>query len=436
MHATRSWFKMDTLLQTTRQTFDLHTPEKARMHQFSVTDCLMGAQAIFSLKYPSLLQFDKDYSSETQIRHNLRTLYGLTNVPSDTQLRERLDGDFITPIRRSMETHIQTLQRTKALEVMKFYGDYYLVSGDGTEFFSSNDIKCDHCCTKVHNKGKANELTSYHHQMLVGCIVHPDRKTVFPVGFAPIVREDGAQKNDCEQNAGKRWLDEFRKAHPKLPVIFLGDGLYSKAPFIQKLNDKRMRYILVAKEDDHKALYDYFWAGDGEDIGEVTLKRDHITNYYRFMNNVPLNDANPDVLVNVMYNEETNTKTNKTVKRMWVTDLEVNKSNIAKLVKGARTRWKIENETFNTLKTKGYHFEHNFGHGYKGLANVFAGMMIHAFLIDQILEAFNKAFQAILTKFHARIVTWARLRNAFTTYFARTWDAFYNAILDPPSIVI
>ena len=97
--------------------------------------------------------------------------------------------------------------------------------------------------------------------MLVGSIVHPDVKTVFPIGFEPIEREDGSRKNDCGQNAGKRWVDNFRQDHPKLKIIFLGDELYSSGPFIQKLISKNIAYILVAKPDDHKALYEYFWAG-------------------------------------------------------------------------------------------------------------------------------------------------------------------------------
>jgi hypothetical protein len=43
----------------------------------------------------------------------------------------------------------------------------------------------------------------------------------------------------------------------------------------------------------------------------------------------------------------------------WVTDLTITEENAPTLVAGGRARWKIENETFNTLKNQGYHFEHN-----------------------------------------------------------------------------
>lgn len=437
MKKTRSWFQIDSLLETTRSTLNTCCHDACTQYEIPTVDCYMSGVAIFHLKYPSLLQFEQERLSEKKIRENLKTLYGISRVPCDTQLRERLDQhNFTIPIRRVIAAHFRTLQRTKALETMKFLDDYYLISGDATGFFSSNEVKCTQCCTKVHNKGKNNEYTSYHHQMLVGCIVHPDVKTVFPIGFEPIQRDDGSKKNDCEQAAGKRWIDHFRQDHPKLNVVFLGDGLYSKGPFIQKLMHKNMHYILVAKEDDHKNLYDYFWAGEGDDVVELTCTRDHVINRYRFMKKVPLNDTHPDLNVTVIYNSETHQKTGITVNRMWVTDLSVTTENVATIVKGARTRWKIENETFNTLKTKGYHFEHNYGHGNNGLANVFAGLMLLAFLIDQILEAFNKTFQAVMKKCISRIRCWEKCRAIFFTYFVSNWEAFYHAILAPPAFVI
>ena len=65
------------------------------------------------------------------------------------------------------------------------------------------------------------------------------------------------------------------------------------------------------------------------------------------------------------------------------------------LMRGARARWKVENETFNTLKNHGYHFEHHFGHGYRHLSTVMVHLMTLAFLIDQIQQhccgLFNRA---------------------------------------------
>ncbi len=49
------------------------------------------------------------------------------------------------------------------------------------------------------------------------------------------------------------------------------------------------------------------------------------------------------------------------------------------VMRGGRGRWKIENETFNTLKNQGYQLEHNYGHGQKHLATVFGLLMMLPF---------------------------------------------------------
>ena len=70
----------------------------------------------------------------------------------------------------------------------------------------------------------------------------------------------------------------------------------------------------------------------------------------------------------------------------WVSDLPIEESTVMEMMRAGRARWRIENETFNTLKNQGYRFEHNFGHGHKHLATVFAYLMMLAFLIDQVRQ--------------------------------------------------
>ena len=65
------------------------------------------------------------------------------------------------------------------------------------------------------------------------------------------------------------------------------------------------------------------------------------------------------------------------------------------MVRGGRARWKIENETFNTLKNQGYQFGHNFGHGKQNLSTIFVMLMMLAFLVDQTQELCCPLFQAV-----------------------------------------
>jgi hypothetical protein len=431
MNQTRNQFTHSSLLSLVRESLSLHHQDKPKKYDIPTADCLMSGLAMFSLKYASLLQFEKHRKSEeTTLCHNMHNLYEVPRVPCDTQMRERLDGQKLTGIRASNKAIIGRLQRGKVLEEWKFL-DHYLVPLDGTGFFSSSSIHCDSCCEKNHKGGEK----TYTHQMVVGSIVHPDKKQVLPLGFEPIVKSDGQEKNDCERNASKRWLINFREAHPKLPVIVIGDGLFSNGPFIDDLESHHCHYILVAQEKDHKYLYDWFWKAESPDVTEFEETIGKVHKRYRFMENVPLNDSRADKLVSVVFYEEINAKGIKR-KWLWVTNLKVTRQNVKDIVKAGRARWKIENETFNTLKNQGYNFEHNYGHGNKTLSNVLAGLMLLAFLIDQCLEAVNLDFQKILEKMETRSRLWQKIRSLFDLAFIESWEALYAAILAPPQFVL
>lgn len=433
MNKTRASFRHSALLGKIRSSFNKGSNNLNQKNEISLTDCLMSGLAIFSLKFKSLLKFEEDKASAPVVRNNLGMLYGIKKVPCDTYLRERLDMQEISIIRVAFTSLLANLQRSKVLESWKFLDDKFLVSLDASGFFSSNTVKCEYCCTKVLHKGTKEEIVSYQHQMLVGSIVSPGMKQVIPVGFEPIVKGDGERKNDCEINCSKRWLEQYRKEHPQLPTIIVADGLYSKASFIRELMKKRCSYILVAKEADHKYLYDYFWAGSGADISEYEVMLPEKEQKYRFMNEVPLNDMNHELKVNVLYFEEYDKKKNRRTKWLWVTDIEITRDNAKLIMKGGRARWKIENETFNTLKNQGYNFEHNFGHGYKGLSNMFAGLMLLAFFVDQILEAVNLEYQAVLRKYGSRSNTFEKIRGKFFDFLISSFERLYEVmIIGPP----
>jgi hypothetical protein len=96
--------------------------------------------------------------------------------------------------------------------------------------------------------------------------------------------------------------------------------------------------------------------------------------------------------------------------------------------RGGRAKWKIENETFNTLKNQGYNFEHNFGHGYKHLTTIFAMLMFLAFMIDQIQQFSCGLFQMALEAMESKTRLWVRMRAYFMTLFIDSWEDFFQGI--------
>jgi hypothetical protein len=153
MLSIRKFLSAVGLLTIVRTEFDkIKPPRKLSPKNISFTDCLMSAFAMFGLKYPSLLQFDTSHRLDPQINHNLKSLYGIEQIPSDTYMRQRLDEAQPSTLRKVYKRVFAFLQRGKALESYRYLNGRYLLAGDGTGFFESKDVHCDCCCIKYKHK--------------------------------------------------------------------------------------------------------------------------------------------------------------------------------------------------------------------------------------------------------------------------------------------
>lgn len=413
----------DALIDTLRQRFAT-LPDARVQPTVPLADALMSGFALFALKDPSLLAFDK---RRQEPNSNLHTIYGIEQVPCDSQLRDILDPidpDYLRPCFTDLFRH---LQRGKALEPLAFFRGHYLLSFDGSGYFSSQKIHCPHCLEKHHRNG----TVTYHHQMLAAVLVHPDFREVIPLMPEPILKQDGDTKNDCERNAAKRFFRAFRRDHPRLPVIATGDGLTSNAPLIRDLGGHNIRFILGAKPGDHTFLFQQLDTGMASGQTQVVTWWNATTQtlqHYRWLNQVPLNEANLDVLVNVVDYWEIKEE-QVLFHGSWVTDLEVIETTVELIMRGGRSRWKIENETFNTLKNQGYQFEHNFGHGDEHLSVVFGVLMLLAFLSDQIQQLCCTLFQAMWAKAGSKRQLWDELRHLFHAFTFGSMRELYEAML-------
>ena len=385
-----------------------------------LASALMSAFAMFSLKDSSLLAFE---NRRGYANHNLEAIYGIEAIPSDTQMREILDDvspDDIVPLFNDI---FRQVQRGKVLEDFTFLDNYYLVSIDGTGYFFSKKIHCDSCLEKTNSR--TGEVT-YSHQMLGAAIVHPDQKGVIPLAPMPIIKQDGETKNDCERNAAKRMYPQIRKYHPHIKLIVTEDSLSPNAPNIRMLGKYDMRYILRVKKGDHAFLFSKVEEAHQEGrITEWESKGIKTTCRYRFCNQLPLNASNQNILVNFL--EYWEIEDGEIVKHFtWVTDITITRDNAYQLVRGGRAYWKIENETFNTLKNQGYHFEHNYGHGKNNLSVVFALLMMLAFLVDQVQQLACRLFQAVWKKESSKKLLWEHMRAWFHSLPLDTMEDIYR----------
>jgi hypothetical protein len=411
----------DALFRLLRENFATIAADRVDEVEIPLSDALMAAFAMVSLKAPSLLAFDKQ-----RAEGNLKTIYGLAHTPCDTRMRERLDPVSPEFLRPSFKLVFRHLQRGKVLEPMAFLEGHYLVALDGTGYFSSKTIHCASCLPKEHRNGSI----TYSHQLLSAAIIHPDCRAVIPLMPEPIIKQDGTTKNDCERNAAKRFITKLRQAHPHLQFIVTEDGLSSNAPHIETLHEHGCHSILGVKEGDHALLFQQVQAA--EHAGRVTSYERHdraagVVHRFRFVNNVPLNGSRADVRVNFI--EYWESGQDKEQHFSWVTDLRVSTRNVYTLMRGGRARWKIENETFNTLKNQGYNFEHNYGHGEQNLSVVFAMLMMLAFLVDQTQQLCCALFQAVWAKLGSKRLLWECLRSLFSTYALESMRQLLEALL-------
>jgi hypothetical protein len=416
----------DALVGSIRKSFS-KIPDERNRRSISMPDILMSGYAIFSLKYPSLLAFDKERTMEEPCSGNMHSLFGISQIPSDTYLREVIDEVDPSTFRPIFKNLFSVVQRGKVLRDFAYLDDHFLVSMDGTGLFSSNEVHCASCMVK---QSKADGK-SYYHQMLGMVMVHPDRKAVLPLCPEPILNPDGQAKNDCERNAAQRLLKKFREDHPKLKTIILEDGLASNAPHIRTLKELNLSFILGAKPGDHAHLFELAdLAGTAELCLELTGENG-IVHRFRFINDLELNASSPDVRVNLLRYEQFEPKTSKTTKWSWVTDLNLSEQNVYKIMRAGRARWRIENETFNTLKNQGYNFEHNYGHGKKHLCTNFAMLMFLAFAVDQIQLIACKSFQEARQRCSTFYQYCAEILACFRQFSIPNWHALLQYIAKP-----
>jgi len=411
---------VSNLIQTVRLGFEQIPDHRASNAKISMADALMSAFAMFSLKDSSLLEFEQRREKES----NLHNIYDIKTIPCDTHMRTILDlvePDYIRPIFKAI---FGLLQQSQVLSKFVFM-NHYLVSLDGTGYFSSKKIHCSACLEKENSKtGKK----TYHHQMLGAAIVHPDLKEVIPLAPEPIIKQDGETKNDCERNAAKRFLAQLRQEYPDLPLIIIEDALSSNAPHIKELQKHNLRYILGVKEGDHAFLFAYVeTAHQAGQTTEYELIIEGVIHRFRFINQVPLNASNQDILVNFV--EYWEIEGDKTQHFCWITDFTVTKWNVFQIMRAGRARWKIENETFNTLKNQGYNFEHNYGHGKQNLSVNFALLMMLAFLVDQAQQLASPLFQAVLKKEGSRKRLWDHMRALFYALEFTSMEDIFRALL-------
>lgn len=412
--------EVDGLIQVLRRSFESLMDHRAANCSYRLSDNLMTAFAMFHQKDPSLLAFREQFPARSQ---NMRQIYGLDQIAEDTGLRKCLDGVQPALLQGSFKSLLQEAEQSRVLAAKHVLGNYLAISFDGTGYFGSSNLRCSHCL--VH--GQRGGHTTYHHKLLGAVIVHPTQETVLPVYAEPIVNGDGAKKNDCERVACKRLIPNVRALLPGQAIVAVLDALYAVGPTIEALQQAEMDYIITIKEG--YVLEQVEQARQGDTLSCVRLQNGPYDRTLRYAQELVLSGTYRHCQVNYLECEEVDRRTGVvTYKNAWITSLELTPERLHEISQVARSRWKIENETFNTLKNQGYHLEHNFGHGKQFLSSVFALVMLLAFMVDQLAQAADPAFQKAMRQYKTRQAFWKRVASIFDVIPSLSMNAIYRFI--------
>lgn len=397
--------------------------------KYEVEDAVMAAFSVFFTQSPSFLDHQRFMRSKKG-KDNAESLFSIPKIPSDNQIRNLLDPVPATTIFMAFQKVYQWLNEKGVLKNL-YLDKEILIALDGTEYFSSKKINCPQCNYRNHRNG----TTTYFHGCVTPVIVSPNQKQV--INFEPefIKKQDGHEKQDCENAAVKRWLNKNHKNKYGYPVTLLGDDLYSHEPICKLALKQGYNFIFVCLETSHKTLYE--WLEFLERSGEVTTiekkqwdGRKNLIYRYRYADKLPLRDGDSSVEVNWCEGTVINEKTQKIIyHNNWITNHKITENNVEKIVKTGRSRWKIENEGNKVLKNHGYNLEHNFGHGQNHLCEFLLSLNLLAFLFHTVLDLVNYTYQKIRKLLVTRTNFFNDIRTLLKFICFKSWSEFFLFIL-------
>ncbi len=258
---------------------------------YSMEDAELGAFSIFFTLSPSFLSFQRTIQ-KIKRKSNAQTLFGMEEIPCDNHIRSLLDPVPPSQLSPMFSNTIDRLNNSGHLDTFRSFNNTLLLPLDATGYFISNQIHCKNCSTKKHKNGK----TTNSHSANTPVFVKSGSNKVISLQPEFITPQDGHTKQDCENAAAKRWLNQWAPVYKNLGVTILGDDLYCKQSLCELILKQGLNFILICKPDSHKPLYE--WMEEFESLGDVQTHIEkrwtgqrHEIDTYRFVNNVPLRDT-------------------------------------------------------------------------------------------------------------------------------------------------
>ena len=400
---------------------------------YTMSDIGLSAFSLFFMQSESFLSYQRALE-EGRKTSNCRTLFGMAKIPTDNHIRSMLDPVHPSHLQGAFDQVIKTLGDHNGMAEFKRLGGRTLIALDGTEYFCSQKLGCPHCLTRKRANGK---VESYH-SMLAATIVAPGHNMALPLMPEFIARQDGAEKQDCERNAAKRWLATQGERMEALRPVYLGDDLFACQPICAAVLASGGDFLFTAKAESHKVLYEFMSGATLDQLSVVGKEGARKLTYrYRWFTGAPLRDGKDAIAVNWIGVTIADAKGKITYDGAFATSLDVSRETVAEIAACARARWKIENESFNVLKNNGYHLEHNFGHGKENLAMIFAAMNLLAFAFHTVCDCLEDLWTQARKAKRARKRFFEHIRTITAYLVFPDWQTLMITLINskpPPEI--
>jgi len=405
------------------------TRQTGKDYKYTMTETMKSALAVFYFQHPSLLNFQQEMKKRSK-RCNLETLFGIEGIPCTEQIKNIIDDVEPRAIEGAFNKLLENAERNGVVEQYRVLDGGVLIPLDGVWYFTSDAVHCKHCLTATRTSKGGKKSTQYYHSMMEAVIVKPGSNVVLPLMPEMIRNEDGQEKQDCERNAAKRWLDNYGKQLETLKPTFLGDDLYASYPMCKKIEDMGMSYIFTCKHESHPWIADQVEGADMDSCSHRERKGyNHLEYRYRWMNGVEIRADGDNLNVNYLYMEIWNEEKQEIVyKNSWITNKVIDQSNARPIAECARARWKIENENNNVLKNRGYNLKHNFGHGKNHASEIFCLLNLLSFLMHSIQDSIDLLYQAARSSFGRRDAFFWALRYEMSRYLHPNWSSLFSSL--------
>ena len=395
-----------------------------RNARYAMRDIGLAAFSVFLMQSPSFLSHQR-LLSEGRGTSNARTPFGMDHIPCDNHIRQMPDGVPPEHFDGVFSAIVADLDETGALSDMRCLDGRVLVALDGSEHFRSRKLHCSQCSTR-----RVGGETEYFHSFVCASMVAPGQSRALPLPPEFVRPQDGTGKQDCGSRAARRWLARVGPSLLGLRPVHLGDDLYSRQPLCEAVRAAGGNLIFVCKPSSHRTLGEYLRGTELQEIrrtaGRGAAKRLH---RYRWMADLPLRDGADALRVTWLEVEISRPGGKVTYRNGFVTDLDVTHDNVAEIAACGRARWKIENETFNVLKTNGYNLEHNFGHGRDGLANLLVVLNLLAFAAHTACDLGDAAWQRARRTLGARKRLFEHVRTITAYVVFPSWTGLIATLV-------